>query len=117
MHALGVGVFPFWVGLQVSSQELPPSIWEDLRKDTAATAQRCYPLQQVRMPVQRQPDCFFFAQLLVLRDPATVVVHWLSVAVDVMQLFVALGGMAHDTDRPVSRFVGTKITALRSPPS
>ncbi|CAN0082126.1 unnamed protein product [Ectocarpus sp. 6 AP-2014] len=31
---------------QVSSQELSPSVWEDLKKDTTAIAQHCYPLQQ-----------------------------------------------------------------------
>lgn len=34
-------------GVQVSSHELPPPIWEDLKKDTTAIAQQCYPLQQV----------------------------------------------------------------------
>lgn len=33
--------------VQVSSQELPPPISEDLKKDTAAIANQCYPLQQV----------------------------------------------------------------------
>ncbi|CAM9561882.1 unnamed protein product [Ectocarpus fasciculatus] len=31
---------------QVSSQELSPSVWEDLKNDTTAIAQHCYPLQQ-----------------------------------------------------------------------
>lgn len=36
-----------WILRQVSSQDLPPPIWEDLKKDTMAIAEHCYPLQQV----------------------------------------------------------------------
>lgn len=35
------------MNMQVSRQELPPPIWEDLKKDTTAIAQQSYPLQQV----------------------------------------------------------------------
>lgn len=44
---------------QVSNHELSPPVWEDLKNDVLAIADKWFPLQQVRMVVEVSLACVY----------------------------------------------------------